>query len=105
MRRSKQDLIEIMITACEGGINYWANVKNYQPDKGQATVIDCGEQDYSDGRSRYFEIDSKVIRKGLNLMLNSENEFWRKTAVSDCLDACDSDMIIQFGLFGELIYG
>jgi hypothetical protein len=99
MKRTKQDLVDTVITACEGGVNYWARVLDYDPDKGTATLIDFESEEH-----KRYQINTSIVRKGLKAMLESDNEYWRKVSVSDILDAEGADIAIQFGLFGDLVY-
>jgi hypothetical protein len=102
MKHTKQQLIDIVITAVEGGINYWSQVSHYNPDKGMVTVYEIGE----DGEvEKKHNLTTAVIRKGLKLALESEYEHIRFIAVTDIPDAEEADVIVQLGLFGEVIYG
>jgi hypothetical protein len=102
MKRTKQDINDIFITACEGGVNYWARVSNYSPENGTAKLHEVGDEN---SVIAIHSLNSSVIRKGLKLALESEYEGIRKIAVIDIHDAIEADIIVQFGLFGEVIYG
>lgn len=102
MKHTKEQLIDIAITAVEGGINYWAAVRNYNPDKGTALVY---EFDGDNEIVKKHNLNLSVIRKGLSLALNHEHEHIRFIAVTDIPDAEEADIIVQLGLFGEIVYG
>lgn len=112
---SREELLfNIVITAVEGGVNYWADVRNYkwcdEPGKwaAQAVLID-----YEDDKRHGLTFD--VIEKGLALICKPGFQL-RKDILSSILvanrtnDAGDidseaADCIVQAGLFGEIIYG
>ena len=120
---------DILITAIEGGINYWAYVNDYEPD--------CDAPDYKAGANchavisvRYAEdfpevqkvrVTEATIRKGFNILRNGGGhhvkpapewyhrkwrDAYRKCATGEWdYDAGDADSILQAGLFGEVVYG
>jgi hypothetical protein len=115
---------DIFITAMYGGIGYWSEATSYHHDTrtesgilvdditGFAATIISPEEDW-DGE---MTIDKLVIAKGYRLasttwkdklhwssgerppLVVGPNTDW------DC-DAGDADMIVQLGLFGDVVYG
>jgi hypothetical protein len=112
----------IAITAAEGGINYWARV----PSR-----LKAGEQDYDytrwdgeDGsrndmpsdfvfftivdmeeeRLGRFNVTVKTIKTGYRLMVKAGYNLYDRDE-PDCMDAGEADMVVQFGLFGKVVYG
>lgn len=102
MKHTTEQLKDIVITACEGGVNYWGKVRFYDPDNGKAVLVEYGDEDTPIAT---HTINTSTIRKGLRLALESEHENIRFIAVRDILDADEADIIVQLGLFGELVYG
>jgi hypothetical protein len=103
-KHTEEQVKDIVITAVEGGINYWAVVRNYAPDAGTVTVY---EMDTDDPRkvTKIHHVTPATIRKGLRLASQSEHEHIRIMAASDILDAEEADVIVQLGLLGEVVYG
>lgn len=118
----------IFVTALEGGIGYWSLCETYRwslrDEAGKATdeydvlgfkadIIDTGD---GDGEDKYV-IDRSVIAKGVGRYVHwtksHGNEYHRRASQNlrnaewDELDfdAEIADVIVQLGLFGELVYG
>jgi hypothetical protein len=105
-----QLMLDLFITALEGGIGYWAKASEYDPEAVDfyATVYDVEDDEW-------FRIDAKIIAKGYRLATSE----WRNriawstdkppvviTEDTDWdFDAGDADVIVQLGLFGEVVYG
>lgn len=104
---------DLVIAAIEGGIGYWSIVTSYDPDQATAIVHDIAEDDTL---SHPLRIDRAVVRRGYALAASTE---WRSriawstepppvviTAETDWdHDAGDADVIVQLGLFGDVVYG
>ena len=113
-----QLLLDIFNTALEGGIGYWSICDEYHwlnrvpteaPDiKGFYAVI-------RDEDDTTFRINRKVIDKGLKLAATTWRDrlHWSTdkpplvvTEDTDWdFDAGDADMIVQLGLFDDVVYG
>lgn len=107
---------DVFVTAIEGGINYWAEVITYRHLEGeegwQAVVIDRESDENLPHR-----IDQEVITRGIERAVGNVVNGYHATAVNNLhrsllgltddadYDADTADMIVQFGLFGEVIYG
>lgn len=101
---------DLIVTALEGGINYWTS------------KVEVQDGDYKGG-----EFASDVISRGGTLIihvpdafkktkfkLNLENfevgirsfmEKYPDVDLNDDYDAGDADLIMQFALFGEIVFG
>jgi hypothetical protein len=115
---AKQQLVlDVFTTALEGGIGYWSQATSYHWLNGE-------DEDYEgfyadiievDAEQQQHRIDAGVIRKGLRayalgqggtehrikppLVVTADNvEDWD-------FDAEDADIVVQLGLFGEVVYG
>lgn len=110
---TREDVDDIMSGALDGGITYWADrvevVGDYMAQYASEQISRGGElliHDVEAEQSYYFTLDMFI--KGFKLWLQHGNDIHR--AVSDgkvdtCnIDAGDCDAIIQYALFGEIIY-
>lgn len=93
----------IFIDAIEGSINYWAFVYGYDSENFTAIIGDKEAED-----DTKYVIDLGTITKGINALIEM-NYAWCKERLSNILtedyDAEDCDIVIQLGIFGEVIYG
>lgn len=112
---------DIAITAAEGGIGYWATiVSDYEAVSGAGwadwetfdenfpfyTIVDNDAYDP-------FTITPAVIRRGWHLCLAADHDKggWAAQDIAFDperileVDSVAADIIIQFAVFGELIYG
>lgn len=109
-----EDIDDIMACALEGGITYWCD---------EAKVVDEYLGEYaSDQISRGGELllhdmeeneecllDKKKFLRGLKIFLNnSEGKICKLDSGYEVdpanIDANDADSIIQYAIFGELVY-
>ena len=129
-----QRLFDLFVTALEGGIGYWSVCKTYhwtkQPgaeklpvDKAQdlygfyAVVV---ETDPSEGDTpKTHRIDAAVLSLGLRRLREGKVTFgnapwdavvqrnlWHQCHDEDGnYDAGDADIVVQAGLFGDIIFG
>jgi hypothetical protein len=100
-------LADIICTAVEGGINFWAAVSVYKwdglpPREWHAVVhrLKDDETDYVDAGLK-LDIDGELVNttmlKGIRAA-DKEND-------AAYIDSYDASAIVQAGLFGEVIYG
>jgi hypothetical protein len=105
----KEAFVNAMITALEGGCNYWAEeVRLLSRVKGDMSIedwFDSGhaikvlsnddyEETYIVGHDTFFERVNKLFPDWAEVF-SDENDH----------DAEDADQFFQFGLFGEVVYG
>lgn len=103
---------DLLTTAVEGGINYWAAVSNYDPDNGTVTVYDMDEEAES-GEMVEYEVNLDTIARGVRKLVNyfaPTDKIALRLAIrtngeDGDFDSCDADAILQFGIFGQLVYG
>lgn len=119
-----QQISDLIVTAVEGGSNYWYMIAGYQePEvidfrcdtfcedekphriydwplcRGGAVIFEDIEGEYKD-----LLLNRESIRKGLTLMAEHHNR--RFASVMDGnYDAEDADVFLQLCLFGEVIFG
>lgn len=105
---------DIITTAIEGGIQYWAEVQSYRWD-GQpaeigtiATVID-----HIEDNGKVLTIDRAVVRRGWRKLFTPEWKHLRDhygeinidPDGDHDIDSSGADNIVQLGLFGDVVYG
>lgn len=126
----KQFLIDVFTTALEGGIGYWSLCYQYHwtlepegdslgnPDlDGFYAVIEETEEPFIEGEPGH-RITQDTIVKGLSridagtpdtLHLHASyiGRIIGASRANDAgmLDAADADIVVQVGLFGEVVYG
>ena len=111
---------DIFTTALEGGINYWCQCSAYhwsnEDLRGFYADVEDVEDEDEDGNCRQYFIDRSVIAKGYRLATTdyAERISWSSgdnpplviTDETDWdFDALDADVIVQLGLFGDVVYG
>ena len=137
---TKEQIKDILTTAIEGGIAYWAILDNTTPEWKDARAAWCrvaSEYDNSDLRPCYCDIAYEALTAGKEVIFidaetddvddPNEDEIYRLTmdkfvkgcemweershkSLADAIDWCeydadDADIIIQFALFGEIMFG
>lgn len=110
---SDENINDLMVTALEGGINYWCSsaVVTTQPiedwkyasdvislTNGVITLTDTEDEDET------WELTTEKFMNGLKLLMD-DSDFVDVNDMMDCHDAETADKLIQYALFGELVYG
>ena len=110
-----EDLKDILITALEGGIGYWACLDNTegewskQPENMPTSeyawniLCDCGALhfiDEEDDNKEYVMTMADFFR-GISFAI--KNKDW--DGDMDSLDACVADAIMQYAMLGSVVYG
>ena len=104
---------DIMVTALEGGINYWCSKVSIKqaPDEKWEYVSDI--IGLTNGILELYDIDDDYISweltqekflKGLKMLMIEDN-YISIEALMDNSDAEVADRIIQYALFDEIVYG
>jgi hypothetical protein len=99
---TEEQLKDLVITAVEGGFTAsWARTARYSPSAGTVTV--------DDGEHGPRKVSPRVIARGLRLAAAAAPDeggwafaAWLKDRIGDAIIA---DVILQFGVFGEVVYG
>jgi hypothetical protein len=116
-----QDIKDIVITALEGGIGHWGCLINegedfdlfYKDQKGISTSEFVANLLLS-GKSVYFYDSETNSNEGepwelrLNMILNGIEMYIEETKNINFIDNLDSlvaDIIFQYAMFNEIIYG
>lgn len=107
-RLGARDYADLFITAVEGGINYWAAVDQYtwlsdpevtlDEDFGKARIIDLESQDswWMDSRSEVWHNAVEQAAKDFGVSIF---DFFEDH------DAGYADAVMQYAIFGEVVYG
>lgn len=118
----RQFLTDILITAVEGGINYWSAVSKYDPNNGTVRIHeyhpDAGETDTNGYAVEGVLVDVDTIARGIGVLRDksrfpfAHDGYWRQFWVADRTngedgdyDAGTADCIVQAALFGDIVYG
>lgn len=108
---SAQDIDDIICTAFEGGINYWCceaevvgdylgEYASEQISRGGKIILHDSEED----ETYMLTIDNFLF--GLSKYLETNSSIIYKREIDTCqVDADVADAIIQYAIFGEIIYG
>lgn len=120
---------DLMCTASEGGINYWADIikrKGQRREDSPVPDIVSFEADVQDGpvtcdhpeieaaEIGRFTIDPDMIRAGVRRLLAPDAQIspairndcaMQLTDPEHAADADTADAIVQFAVFGELVFG
>lgn len=127
---TQEDIDDIMCGALEGGITYWCNeakvIGDYLGEYGSEQIARGGKlrlhllEPFDEDETEYYELDLEKLKKGVELWVKKGVELWAITPVGcNCLeqmdgkfrfDTCNADAIvcdaiIQYALFGEVIFG
>lgn len=119
VRLTQQDVDDIMVSALEGGICYWSDcvevVDRYLSEYASGQISRGGklkihvDEPFDEANTEWYELDMEKFAQGFRLWL--ENGGDRYGAVSNGeVDTCEidgemADLIIQYALFGEVVYG
>jgi hypothetical protein len=111
---TRQFIDDLLVTAFEGGINYWCSkvypVDNIFPE-GAVYTSDClsrgrhiviveeSDEDGNQGKNHILTLDNLLF--GIKCFMNMPNA----NNIFDDYDAWDADTIVQFAIFGDIIYG
>ena len=114
-----QFLFDVFITACEGGVNYWTDIANYhwRNDRDGSDDLEGFSAlllDWNSGEKH--SVDFGVIATGLERIAAGGiaylNEPSRQAIVNAILtddageiDATLADLVVQAGLFDQIVYG
>lgn len=120
---TEEDIDDIMVSALEGGINYWCDRASVNEDK---RVADWGHEQIARGGELRIHVigpfdkdDTEWYILTKEKFLKGLEKYLKEPAYSDFLEFADhklrldtcyadadvADAIIQYALFGEVVYG
>lgn len=107
-----QDIVDALTTAIESGISYWGYIKKSEApnkyedesrtenliahvmeDNGSLTIMDSEEDEV------LGELTINNIKRGIKLFLQDERAF------DPAMDADDADILFQYMVLGEQVFG
>ncbi len=118
---SKEDIADLIVTALEGGINYWCrkavikkdpdgNFMNVLPEDQDKVVYASDVIGYGgtlilfDAESSdKWELTPENVQKGIQMHCEKRNI--APSGLMDNYDADDADCIVQYALFNEIVFG
>jgi hypothetical protein len=115
MNDTQQFLSDVIVTAVEGGINYWSEIKSYKIRDGVAECQVRIDPRVDNSDNNWHILSPSGIKSGI-LKINRGNtelcKDYRKQiagawATKDAgdIDAPLADVIVQVALYGEIIFG
>lgn len=112
---TEQDIDDIMVAALEGGINYWCDEAEVIEEK---RVADWGHEQIARGgvlvlhdaeSDDTWELNLEKFLNGFKLWVEVGGDQYNaiEDGKLDCcnIDAGCADEIVQYALFGELVFG
>lgn len=112
---TQQDIDDIMVSALEGGINYWCGEAEVVEEKrcadwGHEQIARDGVLNLHDAESdKTWELTREKFLTGFRLWLENGGDKYHAVSGGkvDCceIDAECADSIVQYALFGEVVYG
>lgn len=113
---TEEDIDDIMAGALEGGITYWCDeakvVGEYLGEYGSEQISRGGRlllHDFEEDETHM--LDKEKFMKGLKMYIENPHPYDiletinNKLGIDTCVaDATVCDMIIQYALFGEVVY-
>jgi hypothetical protein len=102
-----QFLSDVLVTAIEGGVQYWSNVLTYD-GKSRAVIVPFDEDAESEVTTDTIRLAFQRLRAGdvKGLHPASRRRYLREYRSFDYdFDAADASAIVQIGLFSEVVFG
>lgn len=114
---TQEDIDDIMVGALEGGINYWCDeakvVGDYLGEYASEQIARGGQLILHDfEEEEHYTLDKEKFLKGLKMYFQNPHPYDILEEIDNKLriDTCNADdkvcdMIIQYALFDDVIYG
>lgn len=106
-----ENISDILITAFEGGINYWCSTPINVPEwpEGAIFASDVIVKNkpiliFNEDEDKWMELNLEKVLHGIKMFLSSHSlscDFF----LDGQFDASDADTIVQYALFDEIVYG
>ena len=111
-----QDIDDIMVSALEGGVTYWCGEcevvgGEYLGEYASDQISRGGTLRFYDieDEAEYWDLDIQKFMYGLEQYIREEEDSYEIFDGAGIdpgqIDACIADAIIQYGLFGQIIFG
>ena len=108
---TEEDITDIVVTALEGGIGYWACLDNtgeeFENAPKDEAVSETVARILLNNGSVFFEDEEARYELTLEKLLNGIEKYAQENGGIDMddLDADMADAIVQYAIFCEVIYG
>lgn len=112
---TQQDVDDIMVGALEGGINYWCReaevVGDYLGEYASDQISRGGKLILHDAESSdEWELDLEKFLNGMKLWVQNGDDNYGAVQKDGAVDTCQidaemADLIVQYALFGEVVFG
>ncbi len=115
--KRQQMLKDLLTTAVEGGIDYWCAAKRVQREPGTGNVLAViGPMDVEDEDTKWPDITLDTVELGMRRLVDGSATArrdivgtvmtaWHQGLDKSNYDSETADVIVQVGLFGEIVYG
>lgn len=109
---TRKNLCDLFCTAFEGGSNYWCSYVEYigPKDPEEKGVVWWGSKNLYDETfkiqlidgedEKTYTVDWDMVQKGF-----AKLPYWLMARLLDDYDAGDADVMLQYIVFGEEVYG
>lgn len=123
VKLTKQDIEDIMVCALEGGIGYWAILDNTGPAYENApddepVSITCSNELLAGNEIRFEDTEEDVeyiltlekLLTGFRKWIEAGGDEYGAVEADGSVDCCridapTADEIVQYALFGEVVFG
>lgn len=113
---TEEDIDDIMVAALEGGINYWCCEAEVVEEKrcgdwGHEQIARGGVLILHDAESSdKWELTLEKFLNGVKLWVENGDDRYHAVQKDGTVDCCNvdsemADLIIQYALFGEVVFG
>ena len=109
-------------TAIEGGIGYWCDIRNYDweyADESKRKLVSASAEISTSGEpmNAWKPVNLDTVQLGIDRITERGSQVKISPSIKKAilladveddasdLDAEDADVIVQVGLFGEIVYG
>lgn len=113
---TQEDIDDIIVAALEGGITYWCCEAEVVEEK---RCADWGHEQIARGGALIlhdtesgdkWELNLEKFLNGIKLWLENGGDIYNALQKDGTLDTCEidgemADMIVQYAIFGQLIFG
>lgn len=107
MGLKKDDIESLLVSAIEGGSNYWYRIESEMGEDYLKTVFTTGLEISNheiEDVPRKAMLNAETIETGLKVMAEKYTRHYAD-ALDENADATTGDVFLQCCLFGEVIYG
>lgn len=111
-----QKLQDLLTSAFEGGVSYWCEIIRYEGPKDIKKALTykhielpfiegCAVIIKADDEEQEYKVTRETLVRGLEVLKNSDYKWHYHNYVEENWDAETADVVLQCGLFGEIVYG